>query len=151
MPLHGFCGSCQVSNWSFCFFGESLRSIQDSGSLSSVSSPDRNLLFYFRLGSRRVSLGWTTWGFVGDSCSSSWGFHYCGVFLGFITSGLLTSPLRWPGLVAMWLGLLLQSLDLLSWFKVDIKFPKWPPLGSRGGLVLPFVSYGLKPGIQCPG
>ena len=45
MPRHGFCSSCQVSNWSFCISGESLRSIQDSGSLSSVPSPDRNLCF----------------------------------------------------------------------------------------------------------
>ena len=40
-------------------FGESLRSIQDSGSLSSVSSPSRNILL-FPLGSRWVSFGWPT-------------------------------------------------------------------------------------------
>ena len=44
-------------------FGESLRSIQDSGSLSSVSSPNRNILF-FPLGSRWVSFGWTTLGLL---------------------------------------------------------------------------------------
>ena len=79
-----------VINVVFSLFGESLRSIQDSGSLSSVSSPDRNISFLSA--GFPVGFVWLdNFGFVGDSCSSSRGFHYCRVLLSFLRTSNLTS------------------------------------------------------------
>ena len=137
MPRHGFCSSCQVSNWSFFLFGESLRSIQDSGSLSSVLIPVRNILYLFPLGFS-VGLYWTALGLLvipALLCGASTTVEYC-VLVFSLTTGPCTSPQTLSGkLLLVFVGFCYPCYYLLL-------------VAKRFLIDLPL---GLKLGIQCPG
>ena len=109
--------------------GESLRSIQDSGSLSSVSAPVRNILYLFPLGFS-VGLPWTALGLLVIPvllCGTSTAVEYC--FLVFsLTTGSLTSPQILSGkLLLVFAGFCYPCYYLLLVEKV----PNWPPFGAQ--------------------